>query len=230
MKKGHIPRFILGCFLQYFPATRLCIYTHFISTQSSFITKQSASPIPNSRTPWLLGEDDLVDKFNSFIYESIRILSTGAKLSSHEQALSLNGIILIYANSCGNYEYEPSMWEELCIKASRIHTNRYHIPFDTTNNDLSILYGVLGQFKDYYRNRLSTIAQFTDLLIIIYSTEDCSPMILNTFKMLANLKDVINYNWDSTRMTEDSFTKNVVDPIFKWTAVCKCSWFRPPVV
>lgn len=170
----------------------------------------NASPIPVPNVAWLERED-LIVKFNDFRTRSINILSYSKKLSTVEQAWSLNGNMHLTPGSCNQYGYSIHDWEGL-YNASMSNANPHHIALPVSHEDLHNLNTMLCQYKRHCKLHVSNIQDLAESLIASYAS---SPFVIvsNACEMANSLSAHINYNRNTSSMSEDTYTMNFVGRI-----------------
>ncbi|KAI8887000.1 hypothetical protein K501DRAFT_269379 [Backusella circina FSU 941] len=142
-------------------------------------------------------------RFNSMRREAVKHYNQGQKLSSIEDALSLNSIILIAPDNYNKYNTDPKEWQQInAVTRAKYFLYRNSDSFAAEMNRL-----VTSFSGDIFMG-----TNQVEALLSGYKRETEEAKYFTS--MLSNVSNKINLKTNFKDMSEDTFIMTIFDPIF----------------
>ncbi|KAL9545241.1 hypothetical protein MBANPS3_007242 [Mucor bainieri] len=148
----------------------------------------------------------LIQSLNQLRRGAIKKLQTSqkAKLATPQDALSLNGIILLQEGGNANYNIELQSWNDAIASYNR----EFKLPpfTDAEKEVISSMVDTFAAACQIDDDLTATVEQMSANVVV-------TPAIRRHLNMLCNLSNVLSKSWKPSHATEDTLTINTYDPV-----------------
>ncbi|KAL9545240.1 hypothetical protein MBANPS3_007241 [Mucor bainieri] len=149
---------------------------------------------------------DFVQSLNQLRRSAIAQLqtSTKAKLATPQDALSLNGIVLLQEGGNAQYNIELQSWSEMLSN----YNHRFKKdPF--TDAEIEVISSMIDTFETACKNGSDLTAAAEQMILPV----EITPAVRRHANMLRNFSNVLSKSWKPSDATEDTLTINTYDPV-----------------
>ncbi|KAI9260266.1 hypothetical protein EDC94DRAFT_520370, partial [Helicostylum pulchrum] len=158
---------------------------------------------------WVVNNTNMTEKLEAIRTASILKLKKKPKLNSPVEALSLNYIIIISPEYHLDYSVDLTQWEKVVKTCKKIYLKEEE---SVKKDEWRMIKDSIDEFSSWCNSSISSIQESIDETKVPAEYKK-NGNYKRTINMFNNIIQHISYNWDTKKLSENTFINQIIDPI-----------------